>query len=101
VSPVVINAASGGVWVGVDATNGGQLVLTVTENGRFRYVDQAGNQGSGFLSVNNGNDVSSDFQIVTEIATTFPDGTTLADCALSGTIAERQTMERSAWSLSR
>ena len=93
VAPVVVNAVSGGVWVGVNTINGGQLVLTVTDNGRFRFVDQAGNQGAGILIVNNGNDVSSDFQIVTELGITFPDGTTLADCALSGTIAERRTMD--------
>jgi hypothetical protein len=92
-SPAVINAVSGGVWMGVDTTNGGQLVLTVTENGSFRYVDQAGNQGAGILIVNNGNDVSSNFQKVTKIGITFPDGTTLADCTLSGTIAERRTMD--------
>ena len=89
----MVNALPGGVWVGVDNSNGGQLVVTVTEDGRFRYVDQAGNQGAGFLSVNNGNDISSDFQIVTEIGITFPDGTTLADCALSGKVEERQTMD--------
>jgi len=92
-SPVVINARPGGVWVGIDIGNGGHLVVSVIGDGRFRYVDQAGNQGAGFMSVNNGNDISSDFQIVTKIGITFPDGTTLADCALSGKIEERQTMD--------
>jgi hypothetical protein len=42
--------------------------------------------------VSNGNDVTGNFQLVTEFGFTFPDGTTLADCTLSGTVTERQTM---------
>ncbi len=88
----VINASPGGIWVGVDPSRGGQIVMVATEGGTFRLVNQAQNQGFGVLSVSNGNDVSSNFQLVTELGFTFPDGTTIADCTLSGTIAERQAM---------
>ncbi len=45
------------------------------------------------MSVSNGNDVSADFQLVTPLfGPSFPDGTTLADCTLSGTVTERQIM---------
>ncbi len=42
--------------------------------------------------MSNGNDVSGNFQLVTPFGFTFSDGTTLADCTLSGTVTERQTM---------
>jgi hypothetical protein len=77
--------------VGTDS--GGDLALAlVTETGRFHLIDECGIQGSGILSVSNGNDVSGNFQLVTPSGCTFPDGTTLADCTLSGTVTERQTM---------
>ena len=89
--PPVINASPGGIWGGIDSD--GELVIAlVTETGRFHFLDEFGNQGSGILSVSNGNDVSGNFQLVTQFGFTFPDGTTLADCTLSGTVTERQTM---------
>ena len=89
--PPVTNASPGGIWPGIDSD--GDLVLAlVTETGRFHFLDEFGNQGSGILSVSNGNDVAGNFQFVTEFGFTFSDGTTLADCTLSGTVTERQTM---------
>lgn len=88
-----ITALPGGIWVGIDTGTGGRVEVVVTEDGKFRSVDQLGNQGSGVLSVSNGDEVSSNFQIVTELGITFPDGTSIADCALSGTIEERQNMD--------
>ena len=90
-SPPVINASPGGIWTGIDS-DGGFVLALVTETGRFHFIDEFGNQGSGILSVSNGNDVAGNFQLVTQLGFTFPDGTTLADCTLSGTVTERQTM---------
>ncbi len=89
--PPVTNASPGGIWAGIDS-DGDSVLALVTETGRFHFIDEFGNQGTGILSVSNGNDVTSDFQLVTEPGSTFPDGTTLADCTLSGTVTERQTM---------
>ena len=89
--PPVINASPGGIWTGIDS-DGDFVIALVTETGRFNFLDDFGNQGSGTLSVSNGNDISGNFQLVTPLGITFPDGTTLADCALSGTVSERQTM---------
>ncbi len=89
--PPVTNASPGGIWVGIDA-DGGQIVAFVTETGGFHFIDEFLNQGSGILTVSNGNDVSGNFQLVSELGFTFPDGTTLADCTLSGTVTERQTL---------
>ncbi len=89
--PPVVNASPSGIWTGIDS-NGGQIIVFVTETGRFHIIDQFLNQGSGILSVSNGNDVTANFQLVTPLGITFPDGTTLRDCTLSGTVTERQTM---------
>ncbi len=89
--PPVVNASPGGIWEGIDS-DGDSVVALVTETGRFHFIDEFGNQGSGILNVSNGNDVSGNFQFVTPFGITFPDGTTLADCTLSGTVTERGTM---------
>ncbi len=89
--PPVVNESPGGIWLGIDS-DGGQIVAFVTETGRFHFFDDFGNQGSRILSVSNGNDVTANFQLVTFLGFTFPDGTTLADCTLSGTVTERQTL---------
>ena len=86
-----VNVSPGGIWTGIDS-DGDLVIALVTETGRFNFLDEFGNQGSGILSVSNGNDVASNFQLVTPLGITFPDGTTLADCTLSGTVTERQTM---------
>jgi len=91
VPPPVINASPGGIWTGIDS-DGDLVIALVTETGRFNFLDEFGNQGSGILSVSNGNDVAGNFQLVTPLGITFPDGTTLADCTLSGTVSERLTM---------
>lgn len=87
----VTDALPGGVWTGVDS-DGDEIFALVTETGRFHFIDDFFNQGVGTLSVSNGNDVAGNFQLITELGLTFADGTTLADCTLSGTIAERQSM---------
>ena len=89
--PPVVNVSPGGIWTGIDS-DGDLIVALVTETGRFNFLDEFGNQGSGTLNVSNGNDVAGNFQLVTPFGITFPDGTTLADCTLSGTVTERQTM---------
>ena len=89
--PPVTNASPGGIWFGIDS-DGGEVGALVTETGRFHLIDEFLNQGAGTLSVSNGNDVSGTFQLVPELGFTFEDGTTLADCTLSGTVAERQTL---------
>ena len=89
--PPVTNASPGGIWEGIDS-DGDLVAVFATETGRFHFFDEFGNQGSGILSVSNGNDIAANFQGVTPWGLTFPDGTTLVDCMLSGTVAERQTL---------
>ncbi len=86
-----VNVSPGGIWTGIDS-DGDLVIALVTETGRFNFLVEFGNQGSGILSVSNGNDVAGDFQLVTQIGFPFPDGTTLADCTLMGTVTERQIM---------
>lgn len=89
--PPVASASPGGIWEGVD-TVGVDVIALVTETGRFHFINEFFDSGSGILSVSNGNDVSGNFQLVTEIGSQFADGATLSNCALSGTVAERQTI---------
>jgi len=84
-------ASPGGFWQGIDS-DGGSISMVVTENGRFHFVDADLSQGSGVLSVSDANEIESNFQFVTQRGSTFADGTTSMFCALSGTVAERQTM---------
>ena len=90
--PPVVNDSPGGIWIGVDF-DGETVGMFVTETGIFQFFTEFLNQGSGTLSVSNGNDIAANFQLVTPLfGPSFPDGTTLADCTLSGTVTERQTM---------
>lgn len=91
VPPPVANQSPGGIWLGVDSI-GQDIVALVTETGRFHFIADLSSQGAGVLSVSNGNDVDGNFDLVTESGFVFADGTTLANCALSGTVNERQTL---------
>lgn len=86
-----MGSSAGGVWKGVDA-QGVDIILLVTETGRFRMINEFFDQGSGTISIANGNEVTSAFQMLTALGSTFADGTTLASCTLSGTLVERQSL---------
>ena len=58
----------------------------------MHFIDEDLRQGAGILNVSNGNEVDSIFHFVTQPGSTFPDGTTSANCTLSGTVSERQNM---------
>ena len=92
VNPPVTNVSPGGFWFGVDS-NGSDIGAVVTETGRFHFLSYDDlSQGNGILSVSNGNNLSGNFQLITQFGWIFADGTTLADCTLSGTVNERQSM---------
>jgi hypothetical protein len=87
----VTNVSPGGFWDGIDSK--GRVVLAVvTETGRFHLITEDLSQGSGVLSVSNGNNLSGNFTLVTQLGYVFADGTTMADCSLTGTITERQNI---------
>ena len=90
--PPATDTTPGGTWAGVD-TGGVDIILLVTESGRFQYINEFFDQGAGNLAISSGNAISSDFPLVTALGETFEDGTTLANCTLSGTLVERQSME--------
>lgn len=81
----------GGIWSGVDSDGSG-VVAFVTESGAIQTIGQSFNQGSGLISVRDGNSVSGLFFVTTEFGLTLPDGTTRADCPMTGTVTERQSM---------
>lgn len=86
------NASVGGIWFGTDS-EGDQLVALVAETGRFHLLDEFGFQGSGVLSVSSASEVSAEFQTVTPVGVYFADGSSFADCSISGTIVERSALD--------
>lgn len=84
-------ASPGGVWRGIDS-NLLDIVVLVTETGRFHFLDESESQGSGNLIVSNVDNISANYQYVKPIGFVYPDGTTSADCTLTGTVTERQNM---------
>jgi len=90
------NMSPGGHWVGITSEGedvlGAIMFALVTETGSIHFRI-GGRYGVGVLSVSNGNDVSGNFQFVTNPSgPSFPDGTTQSDCTVSGTVRERITM---------
>ena len=93
--PPVVNVSPGGFWYGFNSI-GGEVFAIVTETGRFHFLTVPDfSQGTGTLSVSNSNNLNGTFQLVTQLGYVFEDGTTLANCTFSGTVAERQTVNAS------
>lgn len=89
--PPVTNESPGGIWSGLDSS-GRDIIAIVTETGRFHFINEDLSQGSGTLTMSNGNQLSGSFLLVTQLGFTFPDGTTSANCSFTGTVIERQTV---------
>ena len=90
----VANVSPGGIWSGPDSS-GRDIIALITEAGRFHFINEDLSQGSGVLSVTNGNQISGNFQLVTQLGFTFVDGTTSANCTFTGSVVERQTITAS------
>jgi hypothetical protein len=87
------NASPGGIWKGT--TSGGQSILgLVTETGEFYFLQSDGAQYYCFVSVS-GNSVSSGFTGITQVGTTFPNGSTRGSGTLTATLAERSSLNGS------
>lgn len=84
------NASPGGIWKGT--TSGGQvLVGLVTETGEFNFLQADGAQYFCNMVVS-GNSVSAGFTGITQVGTTFPNGSTSGTGTLTATITERSTL---------
>lgn len=92
--PPITNASPGGIWEG-STSDGLSLIGLVTETGQFHFLQSDGVQYFCYLSVS-GNAVSSGFTGITQLGTTFTDGSTSGSGTLTGTIAERSTLNGSA-----
>lgn len=90
-APPVTNVSPGGIWSGLDSS-GRDVIALITETGRFHFINEDLSQGSGVLSVTGGNQISGNFQLVTQLGFTFVDGTTSAICTFTGSVVERQTI---------
>jgi len=82
----------GGIWAGVDS-DGGIVFALVTDTGRFHYLDESLNQGSGILVLNPLlSEIYGDFQLVPALGFTLPDGAASAECTMLGDLVQRQAI---------
>lgn len=80
------NVSPVGFWASANSDGEG-IILLVTETGRFHLFTQFGKQAAGVISVSNENEVSANFQFITDRSGPyFDDGTTQSNCTLSGTV---------------
>jgi len=93
-TPVVRNAAVGGIWEGT-ATISGQgvsaLIGLVAEDGRAHFIQDDGVQYWGTVR-SSGNTITASFDGAVEIGDSFIDGSTSGTGSLNGTIQERSTI---------
>ena len=80
-----------GIWRGTDSA-GQDVLILVSADGAFRFVDASRNQGAGFM-FSTDSDIASGFDLVTPLHGAFSDGTTLANCNFRGSFVERQRLD--------
>lgn len=83
-------AQPSGIWNGTDS-EGREVLLLVSVGGTFQYVDASGNQGWGFFPAESR--IMNGFELVSPLGQSFADGTTRADCSLTGSLVERETID--------
>lgn len=88
--PVIDLEVPSGIWTGTDAA-GRDVLLLVSGDGNFRYVDGSLNQGSGYLPPYS--QVAGSIDLVAPFAQPFADGTTLANCSFASNLVERVSLD--------
>jgi len=88
--PPPANASPGGIWAGTSSI-GVTILGLVTENGEFHFLQDDGIQYFGTVNTSQ-NALSGNFTGVTQIGTTFLDGSTTGTGTLTGTVQERMSM---------
>lgn len=88
--PVIELEVPSGIWTGTDAADRGVLLL-VSGDGNFRYVDGAHNQAAGYLPPQS--QVAGNFDLVAPFGQPFADGSTLADCSYTSSLVERVSID--------
>jgi hypothetical protein len=88
--PVIDLEVPSGIWTGTD-TAGREVLLLVSGDGNFRYVDGAHNQASGYLPPQG--EVSGAFDLVTPLDQPFADGSTIANCSFTSSLVERVSID--------
>ena len=88
--PVIELEVPAGIWTGTDAA-GRDVLLLVSGDGNFRYVDGAHNQAAGYLPPKS--QVAGNFDLVTPLHQPFADGSTLANCSFASSLVERVSLD--------
>jgi hypothetical protein len=89
--PLPPNASPGGIWNGTDSVSSLAVVGIVTEAGQFYFIRSDGAQFTGTVSVS-GTTVSGNLLGFAPFGTTYADGSNHGTGTLSGTVAERSTL---------
>lgn len=88
--PVIEIEVSSGIWTGTDA-EGRDVLLLVSGDGNFRYIDGALNQGAGYLPFKS--QVAGSIDLVAPFGQPFVDGSTLANCDFVSSLVERVNLD--------
>jgi hypothetical protein len=91
--PPPANASPGGIWAGTSSI-GVTILGLVTENGEFHFLQDDGIQYFGTVNTSQ-NALSANFTGVTQIGTTFLDGSRTGTGTLTGTVQVRRSMSGS------
>lgn len=85
------SASPGGFWVGADS-DGEDVIAIVSEDGLFYFLAGRFAEGSGLLTVINGESVNGVLQLPEQPGFEFPNEKLSRDCKLTGSVAERDFM---------
>ena len=88
--PVIELEVASGIWTGTDAA-GRDVLLLVSGDGNFRYVDGAHNQAAGYLPFKS--QVAGSIALVAPFGQPFADGSTLANCDFTSSLVERVSLD--------
>lgn len=88
--PVIELEIPSGIWTGTDAADRDVLLL-VSADGNFRYVDGAHNQAAGYLPPQD--QVSGTIDLVAPFGQPFADGSALANCSFTSSLVERVSID--------
>ena len=88
--PEIELEVSSGIWTGTDAA-GRDVLLLVSGDGNFRYVDGAHNQAAGYLPPKS--QVAGSIDLVAPFGQPFADGSTLANCGFTSSLVERVSLD--------
>ena len=87
--PVIDLEVPSGIWAGTDAA-GREVMMLVSGDGNFRYIDGSLNQASGHLPPYS--EITGSMDLIPPFGQPFADGSTLANCSFASNLVERASL---------